>query len=930
MMKRKKRGIVLSVILVLLVTSCFARSTVWAQTVSENEMQSQMEYLGDDSDMFDIFSLDWKQASDQELDRYFLKCSDEAVAAWITSLSQEEINELMKRDTVMNQTLDYYGDGDEEIGLVWGKHFDTRLAYLQAIASNTKQRGNWYSKKYSVSFFLYDGTSREDFKDMEYNQRDAYKSVVTISGVDTSKGATSRISGLTCTVSNAKYGFRVDSFSGKTSKYFKSKSAYDKAVAQSQKDGKLSFIYSDVNVRFAIDKPQGYYFDKWFKDYRDNRYTYITDLFAPSQVSEGQNFKLGNKTIYGVGYVSGDGKIDELDESVAKTVTFNMIVNMAVTDKEETSDYGYYDNIYGMEYYLEMTPCVYGVDFYITDGKTSKSLAKYDYLTVGQTYGKDPFGKPTWYLYLHIPSGIGALPIKVTPSVSLSTGWKQSNGSVWDLTKPTQYHVITSGPEKLYGTLTDNRVKLPNFSLKAKCTIHYENGQTDLKEVDVPQTGWMDLDEKTYPVDSYYSVMGDKERLVAVFGVGKLTLPAQSSEDAYTYLSRWNVKASIWDNEKSFQPGDTLDIEAATYDIYEVRGEKKVHLFLDTECPEVAYSEKDFTGVDNQVVKGQYTLPLRDKVKFPVVMRDGYMLKGWEGYGESECKERYPAGEEIQLSSDLDHKSILYFHPVWEEKKSGNENPGSSDIPGKTDDQGGTTPGKTDDQGGTGVGTENGNGNGASTGGGTGTGTGADGQNSAAVENPGESDITDQQEYEKGQPVSFEQDGVSFQVEKIDDGCAAITIKDVKEKTKLVVPTQVKIGKKNVLITEIKKGAFKGNKKIVSITIGKEITKIGDSAFEKCINLKTVKFAKGSKLTILGKRAFQDCKSMKTITLPKNVKSIGKKAFYNCKKLSKVSIKSKKLKTVGGSAFKKCKKGIRFSLPMKKKKAYKKLLKGKY
>ena len=38
---------------------------------------------------------------------------------------------------------------------------------------------------------------------------------------------------------------------------------------------------------------------------------------------------------------------------------------------------------------------------------------------------------------------------------------------------------------------------------------------------------------------------------------------------------------------------------------------------------------------------------------------------------------------------------------------------------------------------------------------------------------------------------------------------------------------------------------FKNNKKLTSVTIGKNITKVGKNAFKGCKKLKTIKFAKG-------------------------------------------------------------------------------------
>ena len=175
-------------------------------------------------------------------------------------------------------------------------------------------------------------------------------------------------------------------------------------------------------------------------------------------------------------------------------------------------------------------------------------------------------------------------------------------------------------------------------------------------------------------------------------------------------------------------------------------------------------------------------------------------------------------------------------------------------------------------------------------------------------------------------------------------------------------------------VSEIAPYAFKNNKKIKTVTIGKGITKIGKGAFYGCTKLKTVKgcqtlkeigslaFCKctslekmasskpletiGSKAfynckklkkyTIgkytknIGSEAFYSCKKLKSITIAESVEIIGKKAFYNCKNLKNVNIRTTGLLKVGKAAFKKCRKGLVFKVPEKRAKKYKGMLKGKY
>ncbi|MDY5498118.1 MAG: metallophosphoesterase, partial [Anaerobutyricum sp.] len=91
-----------------------------------------------------------------------------------------------------------------------------------------------------------------------------------------------------------------------------------------------------------------------------------------------------------------------------------------------------------------------------------------------------------------------------------------------------------------------------------------------------------------------------------------------------------------------------------------------------------------------------------------------------------------------------------------------------------------------------------------------------------------------------------------------------------KKTAKLTVPSAVKIGKTNCKVTAISANAFKNNKKVTTIVIGK------------------------------------------------NVKTIGKKAFYGCKNLKKITMKSKVLKKVGAKAFTRTNKKLVIKVPAKK------------
>ena len=91
----------------------------------------------------------------------------------------------------------------------------------------------------------------------------------------------------------------------------------------------------------------------------------------------------------------------------------------------------------------------------------------------------------------------------------------------------------------------------------------------------------------------------------------------------------------------------------------------------------------------------------------------------------------------------------------------------------------------------------------------------------------------------------------------------------------------------------------------------------------------TVKYlGKKYKVSEIGASAFKSNKKLKSVTIGKNVKVIGNKAFFGDKKLSSVTIKSKLLKSskVGKNAFKGVSKVVVFKVPAAKKKAYSKII----
>ncbi|MDD6071177.1 MAG: leucine-rich repeat protein [Clostridiales bacterium] len=127
-----------------------------------------------------------------------------------------------------------------------------------------------------------------------------------------------------------------------------------------------------------------------------------------------------------------------------------------------------------------------------------------------------------------------------------------------------------------------------------------------------------------------------------------------------------------------------------------------------------------------------------------------------------------------------------------------------------------------------------------------------------------------------------------------------------KNAEQVSVPAQVSVDGMTYTVIEIDKNAFTGCKKLTKVTIGKNVTTIGD-------------------------KAFYNCSALTKITIPANVSKIGKQTFAGCKKLKTITIKTTKLtnKNVGSKAFKGIYAKATIKVPKSKLASYKKLLKSK-
>lgn len=106
----------------------------------------------------------------------------------------------------------------------------------------------------------------------------------------------------------------------------------------------------------------------------------------------------------------------------------------------------------------------------------------------------------------------------------------------------------------------------------------------------------------------------------------------------------------------------------------------------------------------------------------------------------------------------------------------------------------------------------------------------------------------------------------------------------------LTVRPTVNDGVKSYAITSICDKAFLRCNDITKVFIGKNVIKIGKSAFQYCSGMTSLSFVKDGQLTNIDEYAFMECSSLTSVDIPAGVQSIGENTFGYCYDLKSVSI----------------------------------------
>ena len=126
------------------------------------------------------------------------------------------------------------------------------------------------------------------------------------------------------------------------------------------------------------------------------------------------------------------------------------------------------------------------------------------------------------------------------------------------------------------------------------------------------------------------------------------------------------------------------------------------------------------------------------------------------------------------------------------------------------------------------------------------------------------------------EPTGAEVGKISYKLNA--DGTAEVTKPVNKAEKNVVIPDSITVNGKAYIVASIAAGAFSGNKKLTSVTIGKNVKKIGGKAFFKCGALKKI-LVKGTVLKSVGAKALKGTAAKLKIKVPKSKLKAYKKLF---------------------------------------------------
>ena len=219
-----------------------------AEEETTEEVAEEVDSEDDGSDYYfagkdlDIFALDYKNADADTINEYLRSVPDATIAAWLSGLTDADKAVLMEKGTDLNETLDYYGEEVDAIGLTNEQHFDTAMEYYELLATNK-----------NVAAYYWGNTS--GYVQINWTGLNAGTSFLKVSGIDKSKRLNTRQSGLSYTISSARNGLYISGDSHYTWMFGANADDATSALAKINA-GTNKYIHTYIGISFT--KPAGY------------------------------------------------------------------------------------------------------------------------------------------------------------------------------------------------------------------------------------------------------------------------------------------------------------------------------------------------------------------------------------------------------------------------------------------------------------------------------------------------------------------------------------------------------------------------------------------------------------------------------------------------------------------------------------------------
>lgn len=783
--------------------------TVSEETVSEETVPEETtpeETTPEETTLETLLATDFSTLTDHEADELLIYASTDTICAYLFSISDEEREALLGRDTFLTRPIygyrfDYAGTDTDGNALYELGEETEQTFYEDAMSSASKLRSVWNES----------GMLHIAFRKGDVTNTVALTLKVTSAHENDSDYAAS----VYIKVANSSNGFAISSSKtnqGNNASY--PASTYPFRVATSQGgDGKGE--YNQLWIPFSFTKPAGY------------KASYSVNTESLNNTTAYLRLQSNHETNY-----KNDSTAASTD-AVTTAISMYNCVGSVGTPRKGTPVYT-----------ISLTPITYHV-VYDGNGATSGSVAAqscvYDkiYTIPGNGYVRS---------YTMTFAGNGGTPDIATGQISYTfTGWGQNTTSSKTHDAGQTYSNLTTeadGKLTMYAIWKNSVIKLPGATRTGYTFKGWKDGYAQL----IGNKGDIFVPSANMTVTAQWDPNSYTVKLDTAGGEILTSLTAEYDKDlalptpkrsGYTFKG-WNGAggsfAGTVRNLTSVNGGTvtlTADWTPNNDTVYTIRRYVQKYNGAD-----------DYELYDTQTGRGTtdtYVSPAPEEL-------EGYVTP--------------PAGEMQKIEGDGSTAFSFYY------KRADL----ADDFPedeSKAEQENGSTTGKSSDM----------------------------------------TWIKEQQEQivkliEKGSSASYIQDEISYLITKNADDSLTILLKDLHGKTDVVIPDALTIAGKTYPVTEIAGESFCGSDTLKSVTIGNNVSKIGESAFENCKKLTSVTFGKG--LLTIGEKAFKGCVELRKIQMPQSLQTIGKEAFSGCVKLQSVKCNTGLL-TIGNKAFYNCK-----------------------